>query len=222
MPDEAYHLLAKYLLESYLEQLKRSAEGEVSGYCGKDSCLEPTVDTLLAEVLSSYYLECLPKLREELKEIRRELLEEVEARLKASDKLNFLRDLPGLMGLNTIFFSLASESGLPISSSKATIYFSVIKLIAYATYYVKVFLDRRRLNGSLQRISQSEERNESMIRELRLVAEKPEEVFRIISELLKSREVREYVIRRPWITERYVYDLALKLRELRERLYGRR
>jgi len=217
--DKEYHLVAKYLLRAYLKQVKM-----IRGEEGRSRYVEPTVEVTLSEVLSWYYNNCLPRLEEELEKWK-ESLKELSLNLSKRDKLELLRDIPAIMSADTATIEGVLEVimyGLPLSGIKTRIYSSIFKLLAYTVYYVAVFFMKRRLNGALQRTAQILERQIEKYRKLERILEKPGEVFKVIAEYLENPEVQAYISREPMITERYVYELALKLKEIRTQLYGRR
>ncbi len=221
--DEEYHLVAKYLLRAYLKQVKVMWDGgEHNRY------VEPTVEVTLSEVISWYYNNCLYKLEKELEKWeKRKALKELLLSLNRQNILELLKDIPAIMSADTVTIEGILEElmhGTSLDIIKIKIYSSILKLIAYTVYYVLSLSIKRRLNGALQRTAQILER-ECKVRgynKLRQALKRPGEVFNIIVEYLKRSEVQKYISNEPMITERYVYELALKLKEIRTQLYGHR
>ncbi len=214
--DEEYHLVAKYLLRAYLRQVRM-----IHGEEGRSKYVEPTAEVTLSEVLSWYYYNCLPRLEEELKKWNEKALKELSLNLGRLDRLELLKDIPAIMSADTATIEGVLEVIMydtSLSGIKTRIYSSIFKLLAYTVYYVVTFFTRRRLNGALQKIVSQIEK----YRKLEHVIEKPGEVFKVIAEYLENPEVQVYISKEPMITERYVYELALKLKEIRTRLYGHR
>jgi len=202
--DEEYHSLAKCLLKSYIKQIR----------CEGLSCFEPTAESTLLEVLTWYYRNCLPELEQRLRV--EEKLDAILDSLIKQDRLRVFRDLPSIMSLNTVL-NVLSEGLLSEQRKISYVLGTALKLIAYVALYVKVYSSKRRLNGAVQRVAQKLEERE---REVWGKIAKPRDLYTVVSEYLQSLEVREYIQRSPLITEKHVYELALKLKEIRQKVYG--
>jgi len=104
------------------------------------------------------------------------------------------------------------ENQLLLQADSSYYFQQSLKLITYTTYYMKTFSNKRRLNGALQRMAQRLEKG--------FILRKPRELYDVVIGYLESPDIKEYIQRLPAITERYVYELAIKLKEIRKRIYG--
>jgi len=194
--DGEYLLLAKMLLDAYHRQCS-------------ELCYEPDVIDYIMDLLALYRSKCLEKL----------ISREKGAEVKPRNLLEFLGSFNGIMSLNSALELIMS----PELMNKAREFLPILKLLLLVGYYVREYYLRRRYNGALQRIAQRIDKLSERLREEleSLIRRKGSEgLFLFLETRFKDPEVLHYINRGFIITERFVYELALKLREARLEIYG--